>query len=79
MVRDGVCYVSLWPIKSPNEAINILVYDNMPKSTIFCGAYSNVLDNTIFAFIDAGTSGLRVHINAKNYTYVSFSYPIDLS
>lgn len=77
-VRNGICYANLWPIRSPNEAVNILVYDKMPKPAIYCGAFSNVLGNTIFAFIDAGTSNLKVHINAAAYTYVSFSYPVEL-
>lgn len=77
-VRNGICYANLWPIRSPNEAVNILVYDKMPKPAIYCGAFSNVLGNTIFAFIDAGTPNLKVHINAAAYTYVSFSYPVEL-
>ena len=55
------------------------MYDKMPKPAICSGAFSSADENCeVFAFIDVGTSNLRMHVNTTNGVYVSFSYPVEL-
>ena len=81
-VRNGICYVSLWAIRSPVAAIEILIYNKMPKAAICCGAFGSDAGSNdhvnVFAFIDAGTTNLRIHVNTTNWVYASFSYPVEL-
>ena len=54
----------------------------MPKAAICCGAFGSDAGSNdhvnVFAFIDAGTTNLRIHVNTTNWVYASFSYPVEL-
>ena len=78
-VRNGICYVHLWPIRSQNTGRDICVYDKMPEAAICSGVFSSADKNCeVFAFIDAVTSRLRIHINTTNWVYAYFCYPVKL-
>ena len=78
-MRNGICYVHLWPIRSQNAGRDICVYDKMPEPAICSGAFSSAdKDCDVFAFIDTGTSKLRIHVNTTNWVYAYFCYPVKL-
>ena len=76
-MRNGICYVSLWNIKSPVADVGISIYDKMPIPAICCGTFGEIgaVSGHVdaFVYIDANQPILRMHgdrfkfcVNRKN-------------
>ena len=81
-VRNGICYVSLWNVKSPVADVGIGIYDKMPLPAICCGTFGEIgaVSGRVdaFVYIDANQPTLRMHTNTTEPIYASFSYPVKL-
>lgn len=80
MVKNGICYVSIWGVTGTTVEENI-ISNTMPKAEIQSGQMlSATINNSIVGFAYINDTTLKLSIFTTNTAgYASFSYPVAIS